>query len=52
MKQPERETDTHIYFWDSMFSNWYPIQFDYKGHTFQNASVQITTLQSGIRTPD
>ena len=37
MKAPERETDTHIYFWDSMFSNWYPIQFDYKGHTFQNS---------------
>lgn len=37
MKQPERETDTHIYFWNSMFSNWYPIQFEYKGHQFHNS---------------
>ena len=32
-----RETDTHIYFWGSEFSNWYPCLFIYKGHRFNNS---------------
>lgn len=27
-------TDTHIYFWGSHFSNFFPIEFNYKGYTF------------------
>lgn len=29
-----RETNTHIYFWNSVFSNFYKIEFEYKGHIF------------------
>jgi len=36
-KQPEKTTDTHIYFWNSMFSNWFPAKFEYKGHDFANS---------------
>ena len=28
-----RETKTHIYFWNSIFSNFYIINFEYKGHS-------------------
>lgn len=31
-----RITDTHIFFWGSVFSNWYISEFDYKGHHFHN----------------
>jgi ribA/ribD-fused uncharacterized protein len=29
-----RETNTHIYFWNSVFSNFYNIEFEYNGHIF------------------
>lgn len=29
-----RETNTHIYFWNSVFSNFYIIEFEYEGHIF------------------
>lgn len=32
--QNVRETKTHIYFWNGVFSNFYLIEFEYKGHTF------------------
>ena len=32
--QNVRETKTHIYFWNSVFSNFYLIEFEYKDHTF------------------
>ena len=35
-KKDYRETDTHIYFWRSEFSNWYPCLFMYEGHRFNN----------------
>jgi len=32
----ERETDTHIYFWNGIFSNFHSVEFEYKDHIFQN----------------
>jgi ribA/ribD-fused uncharacterized protein len=32
-----RETNTHIFFWDGEFSNWYPCKFRHKGITFFNS---------------
>lgn len=32
--QNVRETKTHIYFWNGVFSNFYKIEFEYKGHIF------------------
>lgn len=32
--QNVRETKTHIYFWNGVFSNFYLIEFEYKGYTF------------------
>lgn len=32
-----RETDTHIYFWGSEFSNWYPCLFMYQDQKFFNS---------------
>jgi len=32
-----RETETHIYFWNSVFSNFYHINFNYKGFNFKNS---------------
>lgn len=31
-----RITDTHVFFWGSVFSNWYICEFEYKGHKFYN----------------
>lgn len=36
-KPPEKITATHIYFWGSIFSNWFPVTFEYKGHSFDNS---------------
>jgi ribA/ribD-fused uncharacterized protein len=33
----ERITDTHVFFWNSELSNWYPAKFRYKGITFANS---------------
>ncbi len=35
-KKIYKETDTHIYFWKGIFSNFYPVTFMYKGHEFAN----------------
>jgi len=32
-----RTTDTHIFFWGSEFSNWYPCIFMYEGERFNNS---------------
>ena len=32
----DRITDTHHFFWGGPFSNWFPFEFEYKGHTFAN----------------
>ena len=32
-----RETDRHIFFWGSVFSNWYPVTFEYDHHSFANS---------------
>jgi hypothetical protein len=32
----ERITDTHVFFWGGILSNWYPIKFKYKHFTFFN----------------
>jgi len=37
MEKAYRETDTHIYFWGSEYSNWYPCIFRYEDHTFYNS---------------
>lgn len=31
-----RITDTHVFFWGSIFSNWYYCHFTYQGHDFCN----------------
>lgn len=36
MKKQYKETETHIYFWGSEFSNFYPITFKYRGYEFAN----------------
>lgn len=33
----DRITDTHIYFWGSIFSNWANTPFEYKGKEFSNS---------------
>ena len=32
----DRITDTHVFFWGSVFSNWAEAKFEYKGHEFNN----------------
>lgn len=34
--QPERVTNTHVYFWGSYLSNWYECRFKYKNLNFYN----------------
>ena len=31
------QTNTHVYFWGSVFSNFHPVSFEYKGHIFDNS---------------
>ena len=33
----ERITDTHVFFWNGEFSNFYPCNFKYKEHIFHNS---------------
>lgn len=33
----ERVTNTHVYFWSGIFSNWFECKFKYKGITFFNS---------------
>lgn len=33
----ERVTDTHVFFWNSEFSNFYPCKFVYLGNVFSNS---------------
>lgn len=30
-------TETHVYFWGTIFSNWSPVEFKYKNHIFHNS---------------
>lgn len=33
----DRITDTHVYFWGSIFSNWYDVQFEHNNQIFYNS---------------
>jgi len=33
----DRITDTHVYFWGSIFSNWADVRFEYKDQIFYNS---------------
>lgn len=42
----ERITDTHVYFWGSILSNWYSCKFEYKEHKFQNSEQAFMWLKA------
>lgn len=39
VKLPERITDTHVYFWSSLYSNWYSSPFNIDGNHFKNSEA-------------
>ena len=39
--KPERITTSHVYFWGSVFSNWYPSPFIYKNIKFFNSEAAL-----------
>jgi len=32
-----KSNETHIFFWNGIYSNWYPAKFSYKGNEFENS---------------
>jgi len=36
---PEVETDTHVFFWGSVYSNWYERKFKWRDLTFKNSET-------------
>jgi len=42
----ERITDTHIFFWNGPFSNWYDAEFEYKNHKFENSEQAFMWLKA------
>ncbi len=38
---PERITDTHAYFWGSVFSNWFEHTFEWEGIAFKNSETAL-----------
>ncbi len=42
----DRITDTHVYFWGSILSNWYGVKFEYKEHTFSNSEQAFMWLKA------
>lgn len=45
---PERITNTHVYFWGSIFSNWYPSTFEYNGIVFLNSEAALMYAKAMI----
>lgn len=48
LDKPERITDTHAYFWGSIFSNWYPSKFEYNGIEFLNSEAALMYAKAMI----
>lgn len=42
----ERITDTHVYFWGSILSNWCHAEFEYKDHKFKNSEQAFMWLKA------
>lgn len=48
LSKPERITDTHAYFWGSVFSNWFPSIFEYYGVQFKNSEAALMYAKAMI----
>jgi len=42
----DRITNTHVYFWGSILSNWYGVKFEYKEHEFHNSEQAFMWLKA------